>query len=87
MISPAPLGARAFRPVRAINAAVFDSIAVGLARRLTRGPIKKPEALVEAHRKLAAEPRYVEATSRATSDEASVSDRLKLSTGAFAAVP
>jgi hypothetical protein len=81
------LGPRAFRPVRAINAAVFDSTAVGLARRLERGPIQKPEALLEAHRKLAAHSKYVEATSRATADETNVAQRLMLATAAFAAIP
>ncbi len=32
-------GTRAFKPQRALNAAVFDSVMVGLARRLSRGPI------------------------------------------------
>ncbi len=81
------LGARAFRPARAINVAVFDSITVGLAKRLERGPVQKPEALLEAHRKLIADPRYVDTTSRATADEASVATRLKLSIEAFSDLP
>jgi len=33
------LGDRPFRPERALNAAVFDSVMVGLATRLTKGPV------------------------------------------------
>ena len=33
------VGDSAFRPVRALNAAVFDSIMVGLARPMSRAPL------------------------------------------------
>lgn len=80
------LGTNAFRPVRSMNAAVFDSVAVGLARRLDRGPITDESKLKRAFEKLSQREDYVTATSRATADEGSVSTRLKLATEAFASV-
>ena len=80
------LGAGAFRPVRAMNAAVFDSIAVGLARRLDRGPIINHDKLKIAVERLAKNKKYEAATSRATSNEDSVAQRLKLATESLASV-
>jgi len=80
------LGPGAFRPVRSINAAVFDSIAVGLARRLNGGPIKDTTKLKKAFKELSENEDYVRATSSSTSNEDSVSARLGLATEAFANV-
>lgn len=81
------LGAKAFRPVRAINAAVFDSTAVGLAKRLERGPVEQPELLKNAHMQLINSPSYQSATSSATADETNVSLRLRLSIESFSKIP
>ena len=80
------LGTNAFRPVRSMNAAVFDSIAVALARRLDQGSITDESTLKRAFGKLSELDDYVAATSRATADEGSVSTRLQLATEAFASV-
>lgn len=80
------LGASAFRPVRSMNAAVFDSIAVGLARRLDKGPITNQAKLKTAFQGLAELEDYVKATSSSTALEGSVETRLKLATEAFASV-
>ncbi|MDO9113264.1 MAG: DUF262 domain-containing protein [Polaromonas sp.] len=80
------LGASAFRPVRSMNAAVFDSIAVALAWRLDRGPITNEAALKRAFEKLAQSDDYIKATSSSTADEGSVETRLRLATEAFASV-
>ncbi|WP_443114467.1 DUF262 domain-containing protein [Herbaspirillum seropedicae] len=80
------LGANVFRPVRSMNAAVFDSIAVALARRLDRGEITAPTKLKKAFEKLSVDGEYVAATSRSTANEESVSSRLLLATSAFAGV-
>lgn len=77
------LSPRAFRPVRAINAAVFDALAVGLARRLAKGPITNPAALATAYQTLSANQQFVSATSRATADEANVATRIRLAAEAF----
>lgn len=78
------LGPSAFRPTRAMNAAAFDSIAVGIARRLEKGPIADVRKLKRAFEKLSQTDDYVSATSRATSDETNVETRLRLATQAFA---
>jgi hypothetical protein len=80
------LGASAFRPVRSMNAAVFDSIAVALARRLDRGPVVDETKLKRAFEKLSQMEEFVKATSSSTADEGSVAMRLKLATEAFASV-
>jgi len=80
------LGSGAFRPARSMNAAAFDSIAIGLARRLEKGPITDLAKLKVAYNKLGRNAEYVLATSRATADETSVATRLSLATEAFALV-
>ncbi len=80
------LGVAAFRPSRSMNAAAFDSIAIGIARRLEKGPIGDHTALKLAYEALLKNDLYVSATSRATADETSVSNRLQIATDAFASV-
>lgn len=82
------LGPAAFRPQNNINAAVFDSVMVGLARRLEqRGKVKDQSAFSEAYFALLDDPKYVSNTSRATADEERVKGRINLATNAFANVP
>ena len=80
------LGASAFRPVRSMNAAVFDSIAVALARRLDHGPITDQSKLRRAFERLSRLEDYVKATSSSTASEGSVTTRLDLATEAFSSV-
>ncbi len=75
---------KAFRPERALNAAVCDSVMVGLARRLQRGELKKPREFVAAYTQLLADGDYTTATKTATADEANVKLRLDRATNAFA---
>jgi hypothetical protein len=77
------VGGKAFRPGGSLNAAVFDSVMVGVARRLDKGRIKKPSSLLTAYQRLLRKESYAAATSRATSDEASVTSRLREATNAF----
>lgn len=77
------LGPSAFRPARSINAAVLDSIAVGIAKRLDKGPITNRSTLRKAFEKLSRDDDYTAATSRATSDETNVATRLRLAKAAF----
>lgn len=81
------LGTRAFRPVRAINAAVYDSTMVGIARRLERGPVRNPGLLLKAYEELSANSAYSDATSTSTAEERNVSTRLKMCIEAFKTVP
>lgn len=82
----ASIGDRAFRPVKAFNAAVFDSISVGLARRLSRGPIKDVPEIKKRYEALLKNAKFVSAYERATAREENVSTRTQLATEAFADV-
>lgn len=80
------IGQDAFRPVRAVNAAVVDSVMVGVAHRLARGPIKSKTGLSSQYEKLLTNKGYREAVETGTSQEANVATRLKLATEHFATV-
>ncbi len=77
------IGGRAFRPVRALNAAVFDSVMVGTARRLQGPPITSPVAYREAYDRLLANQSFLNACGRGTASEERVRTRLKLAADAF----
>lgn len=79
------VGQGVFRPVRALNAAVFDSCMVGLARRLETGGPPSPEAVKAAYEELLRDAEYLEVTSRSTADEAFVRKRLEKSRTIFSA--
>ncbi len=80
------IGSKAFRVVRAINAAVFDSMMVGLARRIQQGPINDIGALKAAYDGIMKNEEYLKATSKGTSDEPTVALRLEITTRAFAQI-
>jgi hypothetical protein len=80
------IGKRAFRPARALNAAVFDAVMVGIARRLNRGAVSDLETLEQRYIAVLKDPQFLAVAERATADEESVSKRLKLATAAFADV-
>jgi len=82
------LGSNAFRPQRSVNAAVVDSIMVGIANRLADGrPIKDGNALKKSFEYLLESPDYKSRINRATADEENVRERLALATHAFRDVP
>jgi len=81
------IGLRSFRPKHAINAAVLDSVMVGIASRLSAGPITAEDRIRHVYDTLLANPAYQEATTRSTADEENVRTRLRLAKDAFAAVP
>ena len=80
------LGHRAFKPATAINAAVLDSVMVGVARRIKKSLITDTAAMSTAYQGLLRDQEYLLATSRATADEEHVKVRLKKATMAFATV-
>lgn len=80
------IGAKAFRPVRAVNAAVIDSVMTGVARRLAAGHIKRPNQLVASYEALLKNRGYMSAVETGTSQETNVTTRIKLATEAFASV-
>ena len=80
------LEGKAFRPERALNAAVCDSVMVGLATRLTRGNITKPSQFKAAYDHLLNDAKYISAIKKATADEANVALRTDKAIGAFAGI-
>ncbi|MFZ1010883.1 MAG: DUF262 domain-containing protein, partial [Candidatus Sulfotelmatobacter sp.] len=81
------IGKRAFRLARVLNAAVFDAVMVGVARRLEIKGISDFEILRQRYSELLKDERFLEVSERATADEESVSTRLRLATEVFARVP
>jgi len=78
------LGNRAFRLKRAVNAAVLDSVMVGVAVRLMEGgPIEDEQALKKRYEELLGDEDYVFAVERATSNVESVRTRIRLAREAF----
>jgi len=77
------LGLVAFRPEGAINAAVMDSVMVGLAKRLNLITPLAPTDLKAAYEKLLLDKAYMQAVTRGTSNESNVETRLRKSIGLF----
>lgn len=78
------LGGEAFRPQRALNVAVFDSVMVGVARRLDLGSIPKHDQIKTAYKNLIENKDYIEAVTGPTADKPLVEKRIGLATAAFA---
>jgi hypothetical protein len=77
------IGDHAFKPERTINAAVYDSIMVGTARRLaSRRPLSS-QAFSDAYRSLLRSAEYVSLVSKATADDKNMARRLELATMSF----
>lgn len=70
------LGKKAFRPERAINAAVYDAVMVGIARRLDSGPIEDMEAFKREYEKLLSDSDFIDACKTGTSQEKNVRTRI-----------
>jgi hypothetical protein len=79
----AAIGKRAFRLARVLNAAVFDAVMIGVARRLVSGPITDLLQLKDSYARLLEDRSFLYVAERATADEESVSARLRLATDAF----
>jgi uncharacterized protein with ParB-like and HNH nuclease domain len=77
------IGRGAFRPQANINAAVFDSVMVGTALRLRRGPLEDAEHFAAAYFQLLSDDEYRWRTGRATADTESVRSRVHKATQAF----
>lgn len=80
-------GKDAFRPSRALNAAVFEAVTVGLAKRLAdKATAPDITKVVAAYDALLADKAFMRVCERATADEESVKTRQKLAANAFASV-
>lgn len=73
------LGSKAFRTAasKQLNAAVFDSMMVGLAHRIKAGGSPKPGALAKAHNALLNDAEYIASVSGGTASAASVRTRMQ----------
>jgi hypothetical protein len=78
------IGKRAFKLSRVLNAALFDSIMVGLARRLRNGEIKNRSAFISTYDELLRYADFREMAERATANEENVYKRIMIATHAFA---
>ena len=75
------IGSRAFRPISALNAAVFDSVMVAVAKRIGAGPIKDSAHVEHQYLELLKDKEYQESITRSTADEDRVLNRMTLANG------
>lgn len=85
------LGRKAFRLPKSAEkgrllAPIFDAVMVGVARRLSSGPIKNISALSEEYDRLLSNEKFLAAIQKATTNEDNVRSRLREATSAFKAV-
>ena len=78
------IGPKSFKPVRAVNAALCDSLMVGIARRLEHKPICSN--LQERYDSLLHSEQFTASISKGTSQNENVRRRIQLSTCAFSDV-
>lgn len=76
---------KAFRLVRALNAAVFDSVMVGVAKRIAEGIPLHDQETRTAYNNLLANSSYRQACEQSTAREENVKTRRNLAIEAFAA--
>nr|VFK51593.1 MAG: Protein of unknown function DUF262 [Candidatus Kentron sp. TUN]VFK54033.1 MAG: Protein of unknown function DUF262 [Candidatus Kentron sp. TUN] len=81
------IGAKAFRPDRAVNAAVVDSLMVGVAKRLDKGNIEDKRYLKKQFDALMENTEYTKAIEANTADKINVERRLRLAEEAFSQAP
>jgi uncharacterized protein with ParB-like and HNH nuclease domain len=77
----------AFRPERALNAAAFDALMTGIARRLLKGAISNNEEIKRKYDNLLANDKFTHFYKTATSDEENVKNRLMLAEKEFEDAP
>lgn len=77
------LGARAFRPVRSLNAAVFDAVMVAIAIRTTSQPGLTPQAVEMAYDRLLTNHDFRKGWERSTADEENVKLRMEVAIKTF----
>ncbi len=80
------IGPKAFRPVASINAAVFDSMMIGIAHRNAARPITDFEKVKKAYFDLLTEPEFMSLYNQATADKQNVESRLQMGIKAFSEV-
>ena len=77
------LGDRPFRPKRYLNAAVFDAVTVGIAKRLKNGPLSDRDQVKRVYNRLLSDDKFQHAYSSGTAGLESVRSRFQLAEDAF----
>ena len=72
-----------FRPVRALNVALFEAAMVGLASRLTQDNTINNEAVRQAYKNLTENEDFQKLISKSTTDLTNVAERLRISKNIF----
>ena len=81
------LGKNAFRPIRVLNASVFDSMMVGIAKRIIqKKELPNKRDFMVVYNNLLNNPEYLSATNDATSDESVVEKRMSYAINAFSKI-
>jgi len=80
------IGEKAFRPIGPINAAVYDSVMVGVAHRLDQGKLESYKKLTDAYNELLKDDEYLALVSQSTSDESGVRARIQKAIDKFSVV-
>ncbi len=80
------LGVKAFRRERALNAAIFDAVMIGLTRRIEKGPITNVRAFESSYKSLLTQSEFQDAIRAGTSDAPNVQKRIDLATKAFSSL-
>lgn len=81
------VGSKAFKTTNAVNAALFDAVMVGAARRRVTGPVADHAAFKVKYEALLGDQAFKQSISSGTTDEANVVTRLSKATEAFRDVP
>jgi hypothetical protein len=80
------IGGKAFRPKSTLNAALYDAIMMGIAKRLEKGKIQNIGILKEKYHELIANPEFLAAIETATTDKTNLDSRIKSATDIFTGV-
>jgi len=80
------LGNKAFRYQRGIHSALFDSVAIGLAKRFEKGDIQNIPDFIKTYEDLILNPDLIKYLNTGTSDEGAVLKRIEITTTAFSKV-
>jgi hypothetical protein len=81
------VGSNAFKLERGVMGGIFDSVAVGVARRLNKGEVHNYDVLSNKYSQLLRNEDFHVAATESTSDEKNVHRRIELATNAFNDVP
>lgn len=77
------IGKDAFRKGKAINAAIFDSMMIGVAKRLTKSSLSIKEC-ADKYKSLMQDPEYIDFATTSTADERQVKGRINKAIEIFA---